>query len=158
MMSNAGSIPSMPNPNDRIMAALSHASIILPFWGIIASIVIWVTQRDKSPFVAFQALQALAYHLTAMVAGFVGMVCYMCSFLAMFLFIPLVASTADPNSAELPPVFAFGFFAPFLVFGAIFLGYFAFAAYGLFGAVSTLQRKDFRYAVLGARLKSFLQK
>ena len=49
--------------DERIMAALSHATALLPFMGVIAPIVIWVTQKDKSQYVAFQALQAMAYQL-----------------------------------------------------------------------------------------------
>ncbi len=38
--------------DERIMAALAHASAILPMWGAIAAIVIWATQREKSAFTA----------------------------------------------------------------------------------------------------------
>jgi uncharacterized Tic20 family protein len=54
---------SIPNQNDKIMAALAHISALLPLMGVIAPIVIWATQKDKSEYVAFQALQAVVYQL-----------------------------------------------------------------------------------------------
>jgi uncharacterized Tic20 family protein len=56
-----------PTQDDRIMAALSHITVILPFFGVVAPIIIWVTQKEKSQYVAFQALQALAYQLSLIV-------------------------------------------------------------------------------------------
>ncbi len=103
-MDTAESIPNAPSQNDRIMAALAHVSALLPFWGVIAPIVIWVTQKDKSRFVAFQALQALAYQISMILAGFVGMACYMCSFFVMF--VPLMmASSSEQSSAPPGPLF-----------------------------------------------------
>jgi dolichyl-phosphate-mannose--protein O-mannosyl transferase len=48
------------------MAALAHGGILLFGMGLVAAIVLWVTQKEKSRYVAFQTLQAAAYHL----AGF----------------------------------------------------------------------------------------
>lgn len=79
---------SIPSQNDKIMAALAHVSAILPFMGVIAPIIIWATQKDKSEYVAFQALPAVAYQLLMILAWFVGMGCYMLSFFTMFLRIP----------------------------------------------------------------------
>jgi uncharacterized Tic20 family protein len=61
------------------MAALAHIAAIVPFMGVIAPIIIWATQKDKSEYVAFQSLQAVAYQLVMILAWFVGMGCYMLS-------------------------------------------------------------------------------
>ncbi len=135
---------SMPAQNDKIMAALAHVSAILPFMGVIAPIVIWATQKDKSEFVAFQALQAIAYQLLMILAWFVGMGCYMLSFFSTFLAIPFAGSGGEVGPT-VAPFFMAGFFIPFIIFGAIFVGGAIFIIYGLIGAVSTFQGKDFRY-------------
>ena len=98
---------SPPNQNDKIMAALAHISALLPFMGVIAPIIIWATQRDKSEYVAFQALQAVVYQLLMILAWFVGMGCYMLSFFTMFLGIPFAGESGqvDPSIA---PLFALG--------------------------------------------------
>jgi uncharacterized Tic20 family protein len=144
---------SMPAPsqNDKIMAALAHISAVLPLMGVIAPIIIWATQRDKSEFVAFQSLQAVAYQLLMILAWFVGMGCYMLSFFITFLSIPL-------SKGSNPSGFPFFFVFPLLVFGMIFIGGAIFVVYGLIGAVSVFTGKDFRYLIIGNRLANYLQK
>jgi len=139
------------------MAALAHVSAMLPFMGVIAPIVIWATQKDKSEYVAFQALQAVTYQLLMILAWFVGMGCYMLSFFTTFFTIPLAGSggEADPSAA---PLFMLGVFIPFVVFGAIFIGGAIFMIYGLFGAIQVFQGKDFRYIIIGNRLATYLKK
>ena len=148
---------SVPSQNDKIMAALAHVSALMPFMGVIAPIIIWATQKDKSEFVAFQALQAIVYQLLMILAWFVGMGCYMLSFFSMFLTIPFAGggSETDPTVS---PFFMLGFFFPFLIFGALFVGGAIFIIYGIVGAVLTFQGKDFRYIIIGKRLADYLQK
>jgi uncharacterized Tic20 family protein len=145
------------NQNDKIMAALAHVSAILPFMGVIAPIVIWVTQKDKSEYVAFQALQAVIYQLLMILAWFVGMGCYMLSFFGTFLTIPFAGSngTTNPSAA---PFFALGFIIPFLVMGFMFIGGGIFIIYGLIGAIQIFRGKDFRYFIIGNRLADYLKK
>jgi uncharacterized Tic20 family protein len=137
--------------NDRIMAALAHVTAILPMMGIVAPIVIWATQKDKSEFVAFQALQAVAYQLTIILAWFIGMGCYMCSFFGMFIAGPFSASSGSDVPVEM-----IGMFFPLLVMGIMMLGSFVFIVYGVIAAIRLIQGKDFRYIVIGDRIKSYL--
>ena len=148
---------SAPSQNDKIMAALSHVSAILPFMGVIAPIIIWATQKDKSEFVAFQALQAVAYQLLMILAWFVGMGCYMLSFFSTFLTIPFAGSSSDVDPT-VSPIFMVGFLIPFIIFGGIFIGGAVFILYGLVGAISTFQGKDFRYLLIGNHLANYLRK
>jgi len=144
-----------PTQDERVMAALAQISVLVPFLGVVAPIVIWVTQKDKSRYVAFQSLQAIVFQLTMIFAWFVGMGCYMCSFFSLFLAIPLASSTK--SSGSINPLFGMTMFTPFLVFGLIFLGGFLFILYGIVGAVMTFQGKPFRYAVIGRQVERFMQ-
>ncbi len=144
-----------PTQDERVMAALSHVSALMPFFGVIAPIVIWVTQKDKSRYVAFQSLQALAFQLSMVAAWFVGMGCYMFSFFGTFFTIPF-ASRSEP-SQSLSPLFGLAFLIPFLVFGAIFVGGFFFIVYGIIGAIMAFQGKPFRYMIIGKSVERFLQ-
>jgi uncharacterized Tic20 family protein len=141
--------------DERIIAALAHASAILPMWGAIAAIVLWATQKDKSPFAGFQSLQAVAYHLTMIVGAMLFGVCYMCSALTMplstLLFLP-----SDPPSTDISPFAFLPMAFPFAVMGIGLLAGVAFVAYGLFAAAMTLQGKDFRYIVIGKKLEAYL--
>jgi uncharacterized Tic20 family protein len=144
-------LPSIPTQNDKIMAALAHISAVLPFWGVIAPIIIWATQKDKSEYVGFQALQAIAYQLVMILAWFIGMGCYMISFFSIFLSMPFSRTSGGTN---LP----FPFIAPFIIFGAIFMGGAIFVIYGIIGAVNVFQGKNFHYLVIGNSLAKYLQK
>jgi uncharacterized protein len=145
---------SAPSQNDKIMAALAHISAVLPLMGVIAPIVIWATQKDKSEYVAFQALQAVVYQLAMILAWFIGMGCYMLSFFTMFFSMPLSSGTDQVS----PSAFPFFFLIPFIIFGAIFVGGAIFVIYGIIGAVSVFQGRDFRYLFIGNRLANYLQK
>ena len=149
---------TVPSQNDKIMAALAHISAILPFMGVIAPIIIWTTQKDKSEYVAFQALQAVAYQLLMILTWFIGMACYMLSFFTMFLGIPFAGSNGSDIDPSVAPLFALGFMIPFIIFGAIFIGGALFILYGLIGAIQVFQGKDFRYVIIGNRLATYLQK
>ena len=144
-----------PTQDERVMAALAQISVLVPFLGVVAPIVIWVTQKDKSRYVAFQSLQAIAFQLTMILAWFVGMGCYMCSFFSVFLVIPFASSME--SSQSLSPLFGVPFFIPFLIFGLMFLGGFLFILYGIVAAVMTFQGRPFRYAIIGRRVEQFLQ-
>ena len=149
---------TVPSQNDKIMAALAHISAILPFMGVIAPIIIWVTQKDKSEYVAFQAIQAVAYQLLMILAWFIGMGCYMLSFFTIFLGIPFAGSNGGDLNPSVAPLFALGFVIPFIIFGAIFIGGALFVLYGLIGAIQVFQGKDFRYIIIGNQLANYLQK
>jgi uncharacterized Tic20 family protein len=57
----------MGTQEERTWSALSHLSVFLNlftgFLGPVAAAVIWLVYRDKSPTVAFQALQSAAYQV-----------------------------------------------------------------------------------------------
>lgn len=138
----------IPTQDDRIMAALAHGSAIIFGMGIIAAVVLWATQKEKSRYVAFQALQALVYQIAGVIVQIAGWCCW--TALYFLSFIPLVA--AAESSSE-PPLFFWVSMAlmvvPFALMGLWIIG-------GLWGAVRTLQGRDFRYLVIGPQLERWL--
>ena len=51
---------------EKTLAGLAHGSIVLGLMsngigGVLAALVIWVVKKEKSPYLAFQAFQALVY-------------------------------------------------------------------------------------------------
>lgn len=145
----------IPSSDERVLAALSHVSALLPLMGVIAPIVIWVTQREKSKYVAFQSLQALAYQLVMIIAWILGMGCYLLSFFVIFAGMIFGAATESLGSSELLVVMTS--FFPLIVFGVILLVGFVFIIYGVVGAVNAFQGKPFRYIILGKRIESYLE-
>ena len=145
-----------PTQDERVMAALAQVSIILPFFGVVVPIFIWVTQKDKSKFVSFQSLQAVAFQLTLILFYFGGMPCYMCSFFGMFLGTIPLSATENPNPLAIG-LFGLSFAFPFVIFAGLFVGMFVFIIYGIVATVMVVQGKDFRYVLLGNRLERYLQ-
>ena len=142
------------------MAALAHVSILLPFTGLVASIIIWATQKSKSAYVRFQALQAIAYHLIRIAVWFVTGACYFCS---SFGIIPILLLLSPPRSgnaaaaASLAGIALLTIFLPLAVFLVGVLVVVAYILYGLVAAVLTLQGKPFRYPLIGRRIEHYLQ-
>jgi uncharacterized Tic20 family protein len=142
---------TLPSKDERIMGALPHISVLIPYIGVIVPILIWVTQKDKSRFVYLQALQAAAYQLALFVATLLGWGCYILSFV---LLIPTIA-LIQPSSEW--PVLAVTFI-PFCVLGLIGLGWLLFLIYGIVAAIQVFQGKDFRYIVIGDQVERFMRK
>jgi len=133
--------PSVPltythTSDERTMAALAHSSAILNFFtgfgGPIAALVLWLTQKDKSPWVAFHALQSLIFQTAVMlIAVLVVGVVWVAGFIISFATIGFGALVAVPFMILV-------FFGGFIIVGAAVF-------YCLYGAYQVYQDKDFRY-------------
>jgi uncharacterized Tic20 family protein len=135
--------------DERLMAALAHASVILFGMGAIGAIVIWATQKDRSRYVAFQALQAAIYQLAGVLVTAIGWCCWMALYFASF--IPLM-SVAEQEGSQAPAVFWIATFLMFVPLALMAL----WALGGLWGAVRALQGRDFRYLSIGTPLERWL--
>lgn len=154
--------------DERVLAALAHAGVIIPMWGMIGAIVVWVTQREKSRFVAFQALQGAVYQLTLFLCAFVGFACYLCTMFGTFpltfvlapfgVFIGEAAESPETGGALGGLVAMLTMFFPLCILGLVILIGLAYVLYGLYGALRVLQGYDFRYAVIGRRLEEYLNR
>ncbi len=136
--------------DERTLAGLAHASILLDLvtsglGGPIGALVIWLVKRDDSPWVAFQALQALVYQLIGVVVTFVSIMCWFVVWFASL--IPAMANPSQYNDA--PPA---GFFASFALLCIPFAIGMVWTLYGLWGALRAWQGEDFRYVILGNAL------
>ena len=140
-----------PVQDERVMAGLSHLGILLPMWGLIMSVLIWVTQKDKSDYVRRQAIQAVAWQVAFIGGMFAMMGCYMLSFFGSFGGIFL--ATNDPSTLDGPPAF---FFLPFAVMGCFFMVMLLFIAVGIWGAVRSFQGQMFLYPLLGSRVDNYM--
>ncbi len=134
--------------NQRLLAALAHASILFGvvtngIGGVLTALIIWLTQREKEPYAAFQALQALVYQVAMFVVVGISWCCW--GLLWMLMLIAPVAANpmADDNSAP----------AGIWVGLALLLIPLAISAlsvlYALVGAIQALRGRDFRYALIG---------
>jgi uncharacterized Tic20 family protein len=134
--------------DEKTLAALAHASILLGIptsgiGGIIAALVIWIVQKEKSAYVAAQALQALVYQAVTFVLTMIVWCCWGVLYMAL-IFVPLVS---NPGAFEAAPPTGLWvglalMIVPFGVWGLTIL-------YGLYGAARCLGGHDFKYAAIG---------
>lgn len=135
--------------DEKLMAGLAHGSILLPMWGLILSALIFITQREKSPFTREQAAQAIVWQAALIAVFMVGMGCYMLSFFGLMG--GMILTGGEPAGGP-PPAF----FLPFGVMGMVALGALLFIAVGLFGAVRALQGHPFQYPLVGGFMNRYL--
>ena len=137
---------STPTTEERLMAAISHAGVIVSSPGILVGVVIWLTQREKSPFAARQGMQAAVYQLL----GFLGLIAlwFLWGIFYFLTFIPIIMNPNQYQDAP-PPIFFVGMGAMIIPFGFMIV----WGLYGLWGAFSCLQGRDFNYAIIGKYLK-----
>ena len=142
-------IPNTPfvpahTSDERTMAMLAHGSALLNLFagigGLIAALVIWMTQKEKSAWVAFHALQSLIFQaavliITVVVVGGVWVVGFVISF-----------ATIGLGTIVAVPVMILVFFGGFAMVGGG-------VAYSLYGAYQVYQGREFRYLWVGEWLQ-----
>jgi uncharacterized Tic20 family protein len=137
-----------PSQDEKALAGLAHGSILLGLFtngvgGIVAALVIWVIQREKSAYVAAQALQALVYQAMTMLVTMLAWCCW--AGLWMALLLPPVLANPEAYEQTPPAGLWIGMvlmIIPFAMWGLTIL-------YGLWGGARCLGGHDFKYAVIG---------
>jgi len=136
------------NSDEKLMSMLSHLSIIIPNIGVIAPIVIWITQKDKSKFVRFNAIQAILFQLIffilIMVSIFVGII-------LMFISIPFLE--ADPGGA--PGAL---FWVSMGIMNLYFPLWLFFSIYAIVGGIKSFKGKAFKYLIIGRLIEKRIYK
>lgn len=151
-MTQEATVSETVSQDEKTLAALAHGSILLGLFtngvgGIVAALVIWAIQKDKSKYVALQALQSMVYQAITFVGIMLAWCCWGLLWTAMIL-IPL---TASPGAYEQTPpagmwIGLILIVVPLAIWGLSIL-------YGLWGAARSLGGHDFRYAIIGRWLE-----
>jgi uncharacterized Tic20 family protein len=147
-MSTGGQLET--SSDERVMAALAN------FFGLIAALIVWATQKDRSRFVRFQALQAMAFDMLFTIIYMLLMFCLMG---VMFVFIMggvwYTAQAAPPDN--LFPALGLGMVAPWAMFMCIMPVALVFGVVRIVAAVSVLTGHDFRYPFIARWVDAFLK-
>ena len=135
--------------DEKLMGGVSH------IFGSLVAVIVWTTQKDKSRFVKFQALQALAFDLFIIIAS--GLL-FFCLFGAMFLGVFWVifagVNSASPDSVM--SLFALPFMFPFMTFTCITPVSIVILTIRLVAGISVLNGRNYKYPVIGKWLENFL--
>ena len=132
---------------NRLLAALAHGSVVAQGIGILVGVLVYITQRDKSRYAAFQALQAAVFQLANLIIT-IGVWLVWGVFYGLSM-IPLIQhAEANPDAAP-PAIFWIAMISMVIPFVYMIIV----SLYGLWGGVRAWQGKDFRYLVIGGWLE-----
>ncbi len=125
--------------DQKLMALLSHLSILIPNIGILVPVIIWLTNKEKSDFLKFHALQAIFFQLIffilMMLFIFIGVI-------MMLAAIPWFELSSSPEPGILfflSMVFMFMYFPLWIIFGI----------YAIIASIKSYTGKIFKYALIG---------
>jgi len=140
-----------PSSDEKLMGALAH------LFGPLVALIVWTTQKDKSRFVKFQALQALAFDVILIVV--MGIV-FFCVFgvMAAGMFGTMYGVLGDTSSpGAVTPFFILPFMFPFTMFACIFPFSLLILALRVIASMSVLNGRNYQYPILGKWLENFLK-
>ena len=132
---------------NRLLAALAHASVVAQGLGILVGVLVYVSQRDKSRLVAFQGLQAAVYQLVNLII-IIGLWLAWGVFYGLSILSLIRLESTNPGAAP-PAIFWIAMIS--MVIPIIYTV--LVSLYGLWGALRTWQGVDFRYLVIGSWLE-----
>ena len=128
---------------NRLLAALAHGSVVTQGLGILVGVVVYITQREKSHYAAFQGLQAAVYQLVNLIIV-IGMWVVWGIFYGLSILSLIKLEETNPDAAP-PAIFWIA-----MISSVIPLIYMVLVGlYGLWGALRSWQGKDFRYLIIG---------
>lgn len=123
--------------DEKILALVSHLSMF--FGGLIVPIIIYFIQKNKSKFVAFNALEALYFHILYSVVAVLAVV--------VFISAAAISSMATNSSRnEVSPIvwILLGLFG--LIIFAVMI---YFVVYGIITAIKSYQGQIKKYPIVG---------
>ena len=138
---------------DQVAAAVAHATCIIPLFGTLTPLILWITQKDRGGFIRFQTLQALVYQVLGM-AAYIGLLAaYMVFFFGMMGFTILSAQTLESDSSE-ALIAMLAFLLPVAcIFVVLMLGGPVYHLFGFIAGVRVLRGGDYNYPLLGRYLR-----
>ncbi len=143
-----------PTTDEGLLAAISH------FFGLLVALIVWATQKDKSRYVRFQAIQAMAFDvLVSFVMLLIIGIIITLTFAALAFGvgdIAILGSQANPTAEPARTLVAWLTATPFLVVCMVVPLALILFVVRIIASVETLQRKNFRYPWLGAWIEKSL--
>ena len=120
---------------------MAHLSVF--FAPIILPLIVWLTQRGKSPYIARQGKQAFFWHLIVSGGSFVLLIVGYVIFFASFI------SSTNFDSTTSIPDFGGKFAIFFVIWGIVLVLGIVNAVFGIIGAVRAFKGEPFSYPLLG---------
>jgi uncharacterized Tic20 family protein len=126
---------------ERLLAGLAHASVVTGAIAPVVGLLIYFNQKEKSSYVAGQALQAVFYQLSGLIV--ITLVWLLWGIFYALSFFPLIMNPEQYQDAP-PPIFWVGLASIILPFAVMGI----WALYGLYGSLRTWLDQDFHYILV----------
>ncbi|MCK4828197.1 DUF4870 domain-containing protein [bacterium] len=137
--------PGTYTSEEKLFALLSHLSIFIG--GILLPIIFWATQRDKSKFVAFNALQAIFYQLSYITLTMIILIVFLFAYVFLGVGAGIFFIGESPDFAPLISVLIMiGLVICYAVIFVIILG---FMGYAIFMGIKSYQGELRTYPIIG---------
>lgn len=146
-------IVPMNTSDERIMAGFAY------LLGPLIAFILWVTQKDRSKFVRFQALQAILFDLSLLVAWLLFIFLTIAVIWGGILLgggLTMLLAVQESSSSPvvlLPTILGV---LPMFCFPAGFLVFFALVLLKLIGAVNVFLGKEWRFPLVGKLTEKLL--
>lgn len=136
--------------DERLMAALAH------LFGPVIAFFIWATQREKSEFVKFQSLQALAFDITLTITSGVLFFCLFGLVSAGMVgwMYPSMGNT--PTQDTFMPIFMYPAIFPLIMVSCIFPFSLLITGVRFIAFISILNGRNYKYPIIGRYVENFL--
>ena len=138
--------PLNEDHEDRWVGAMSHFSVIIAFWGMLAPLTAWIMQGRRSTWLKFQSAQALALHGIVLLLSLLAVVVY---FFGFVLFAVLIGFGENPANGPGGMAGLVILLVSMLVAALIFLIVPLFHIMGQWAGYRVLKGDDYRYPLLG---------
>jgi uncharacterized Tic20 family protein len=139
--------PLSEEGEDNYLAAMAHSTAIFSLWGAIFPLMIWVSQKDRSSFLGFQAAQAAIFQVIGAALNLLGLLAYVILLFGIMAVVSAAAFYSGPQS--IPPELAW-LFIPIMCLTLLILGLGPlFLCLASWAAYRILTGHDYRYPFLG---------
>jgi uncharacterized Tic20 family protein len=137
--------PGTYTSEEKLFALLSHLSIFIG--GILLPIIFWATQRDKSKFVAFNALQAIFYQLSYITLTMIILMVFL--FAYVFFGVGVGIFFIGESSDFAPLISILIMIGVMICYAAIFVIILGFMGYAIFMGIKSYQGELRKYPIIG---------
>jgi uncharacterized Tic20 family protein len=148
---------SITDREDQLVAALSHAAILIPLMGFLIPFILATMDKEKSQQNRFQVVQSLIFQLLGQLINFVLFGCQLVMVFSVGILIVLMNLGGQLLTSE-PVILGIGLIVIFLILINIFILLVTplLATLGIIASVQVVRGKKYHYPLLGRMLAKMM--
>jgi uncharacterized Tic20 family protein len=148
---------SITDREDQLVAALSHAAILIPLMGFLIPFILATMDKEKSQQNRFQVVQSLIFQLLGQLINFVLFGCPLVMVFSVGILIVLMNFGGQLLTSE-PVILGIGLIVIFLILINIFILLVTplLATLGIIASVQVVRGKKYHYPLLGRMLAKMM--